>query len=65
MCELSLVAASFGYSIAAVSRLLIAVTSLVKALGCTRSTAVAYGLSYPTACGIFLDQGLNLCPQHW
>ena len=26
---------------------------------------VAYGLSCPTACGIFLDQGLNLCSLNW
>ena len=26
---------------------------------------VAHGLSCSTACGIFLDQGLNLCPLLW
>ena len=26
---------------------------------------VLHGFSCPTACGIFLDQGLNLCPLHW
>ena len=26
---------------------------------------VARGLSCPVACGIFPDQGLNLCPPHW
>ena len=26
---------------------------------------VAFGLSCFTACGIFLDQGLNLCLLHW
>ena len=30
MCEFSLAAVSFGYSVAALSKLLIAVTSLVK-----------------------------------
>ena len=29
------------------------------------SVIVAHGLSCPTACGIFLDQGLNPCPLHW
>ena len=25
----------------------------------------AHGLSCSVACGIFPDQGLNLCPLHW
>ena len=25
---------------------------------------VAHGISCPEACGIFQDQGLNLCPLH-
>ena len=29
------------------------------------SVAVVYGLSYFTACGIFPDQGSNLCLPHW
>ena len=29
------------------------------------SVVVVHGLSYSTACGIFLDQGSNLCPLHW
>ena len=29
------------------------------------SGAVAHGLRSPTACGIFLDQGLNTCLLHW
>ena len=29
------------------------------------SEAVVHGLSCPMACGIFLDQGLNLCPLQW
>ena len=35
------------------------------ALGLWASVVVALGPSFPTACGIFLDQGLNLCPLHW
>ena len=30
----------------------------------TVSVVVAHGLSCSTACGIFLDQGLNPCPLH-
>ena len=26
--------------------------------------ALEHGLSYSVACGIFLDQGSNLCPLH-
>ena len=29
------------------------------------SVFVAHGLSCSVACGIFLDQELNLCPLHW
>ena len=29
------------------------------------SVVVAHGPSCSTACGIFLDQGSNLCPLHW
>ena len=28
------------------------------------SVVVEHGLSCPAACGIFLDQGSNLCPLH-
>ena len=31
----------------------------------TGSVVVAHGFSCPTACGIFPDQGLNLCLLHW
>ena len=58
---------SGGYSLVAVRELLLAVASLVQH-GLKRawaSVVVALGLSCPTACGIFLDQGLNLCPLHW
>ena len=44
-----------GYVLVAVLKLLIPVASLV----------VAHGLCYPAACGIFLDQGSNLCLLHW
>ena len=34
-------------------------------LSSTGSVAVAHGFSRPVACGIFPDQGSNLCPLHW
>ena len=37
----------------------------VQALGHTGSVVVAHGLSSAMTCGIFLDQGTNLCPPHW
>ena len=36
--------------------------SLLQSMG---SLVVAHGLCCPMACGIFLDQGSNLHPQHW
>ena len=36
-----------------------------RALGCTASIVVVWGLSCPTACEIFPDQGSNPCPRHW
>ena len=41
--------------------------SLVVARGLQSagSVVVAHGLSCSTACGIFPDQGSNLCPLHW
>ena len=36
-----------------------------QALGMQASVVVARGLSCSAACGIFPDQGLNLCPLHW
>ena len=37
--------------------------SLVVARGA--SVVAAYGCSCSSACGIFPDQGLNMCPQLW
>ena len=36
-----------------------------QVLGARATVVVAYGLHYSMACGIFLDQGSNLCPLHW
>ena len=58
---------SRGCSLVLVRELLIAVVSLVEApepWG-TGSIDVGYRLSCPVACGIFPDQGSNLCPLHW
>ena len=43
--------------------LLIAVASLVRPES-VGSVVVAHGPECPEACGIFLDQGSNLCPLH-
>ena len=62
---LSLVAASRGYSLVEMCGLLFAVASLVaeQRLETMRaSVVVAHGLSFPTACGIFLGQGSYSCP---
>ena len=42
------------------------VTSLVEhRFKGTCSVVVAHGPHCPMACGVFLDQGLKLCPLHW
>ena len=69
----SLVAERRGCSLAVEQELLVAVASLVayglrscssRALS-TSSAVVVHGLSCSAACGIFLDQGSNLCLLHW
>ena len=69
MCKLSIVVMSGDYSLIGVNRLLILVTSLVVKhgmnLGRAGSVTVAHGLSCPLTCGIFLDEGLNLCLLNW
>ena len=51
----------------AVLGLLIVVASLVAACGLQKivSTEAEHKFSWPAVCGIFPDQGLNLCPLHW
>ena len=65
--SLPLAAANRGYSLVAVQRLLVAAASRCRAwaLVTWASVVLAFRPSCPTACGIFLDQGLNLCPLHW
>ena len=68
-----------GVSLVMAHRLLIVVSSLVveprlyggwasvvvvPGLSSTGSVAVVHRLSCSAACGIFPDQGLNLCPLH-
>ena len=69
-----------GYSLAVVLKLLIVVTSLAveRRLQCARASAdaapglqstgsvvVVHRIRCSMACGIFLDQGTNLCLLHW
>ena len=79
LCGLSLVAVSGGHSTATEARIPRATGprclgfsscstgSVVMARGPqgTGSVVVTYRLSCSSACGIFLDQGLNPCTQHW
>ena len=70
----SLVAASGGYSLVAVHRLLIAVASrggagasgvVAPGLWGTGLVVVAHGVSCSMAHGILPDQGLNPCLLNW
>ena len=38
---------------------------LLWSTGTWPSVVAAHGPSYSAACGVFLDQGSNLCPLHW
>ena len=64
---LSLAAVSGSCSPVVVHRLLTAVASpaVKHGLLSSGSVLVALGLSCPAACGIFLDQRLNLSPLSW
>ena len=64
----SLAVESGGHSLAEVSGLLFVVASLAvvhRLWGTQASAVVAHSLSCSMACGIFLDQGFNLCFLHW
>ena len=64
---LSLVAASGGHSSSWCAGLSLSRPLLLRSPGSRRagSVIVAHGPSCSAACGIFTDQGSNLCPLHW
>ena len=64
---LSLVAASGSHSSSRCAGLSLSRPLLLWSTGSRRagSVVVAHGLSCSAACGIFPDQGSNLCPLHW
>ena len=64
---LSLVAASGGHSSLRCAGLSLSRPLLLRSTGSRRtgSAVVAHGPSCSAACGIFPDQGSNLCPLHW
>ena len=64
---LSLVAASGGHSSSRCAGLSLSRPLLLRSTSSRRtgSVVVAHGPSCSMACGIFPDQGLNLCPLHW
>ena len=64
---LSLVAASGGHSSSQCAGLSLSRPLLLWSTGSRRagSVIVAHGPSCSVACGIFPDQGSNLCPPHW
>ena len=64
---LSLVVASGGHSSSRCAGLSSSQPLLLRSTGSRRagSVVVAHGPSCSAACGIFPDQGPNLCPLHW
>ena len=67
MWGLSLVAASGGHSSSWCAGLSLSRPLSLRSTGSRRagSVVVPHGPSCSAACGIFPDQGLNLCPLHW
>ena len=67
MRGLSLVAASGGHSQSQCVGLSPSRPLLLRSTGSRRagSVVVAHGPNCSASCGIFPDQGLNLCPLHW
>ena len=63
---LSLVVANGGHSSSRCAGLSLSRPLLLRSTGSRRtgSVIVAHGSSCSAACGIFLDQGSNLCPLH-
>ena len=67
MRGLSVVAASGGHSSSRCAGLSLSRLLLLRSTGSRRagSVVVVHGPSCSAACGIFPDQGSNLCPLHW
>ena len=67
MRGISLVVASGGHSSSRCAGLSLSRPLLLRSTGSRRagSVTVAHGPSRSAACGIFPDQGTNLCPLHW
>ena len=67
MRGLSLVVASGGHSSSRCTGLSLSRPLLLRSTGsrCAGSVVVAHGPNCSVACGIFPDQGSNLCPLHW
>ena len=67
MRGLSLVVASRGHSSSRCTGLSLSRPLLLRSTGSRHagSVVVAHGPSCSVACGIFPDQGLNLCSLHW
>ena len=67
MRGLSLVVASGGHSSSRCAGLSLSRPLLLRSTGSRHagSVVVAHGPSCSAACGIFPDQGSNLCPLHW
>ena len=65
--RLSLVGMSGGYSLLRCMGFLLQRLPLLWSVGFNHmgSAVAARGLCCSTSCGIFPDQGLNLCPLHW
>ena len=68
MYRLSLLVANGGYSLLACegfSQRSVPSRCRAQVLGFWASLVAGHGFSCSAACGIFLDQGSNLCPLHW
>ena len=67
MLGLSLVVASGSHSSSRCAGLSLSRPLLLRTTGsrCAGSVIVTHGPSCSAACGIFPDQGPNLCPLHW
>ena len=66
VCGRSLAAVGKSYSLVVMRRLIYVISPVAEhGFQSLSSRVVVHGLSCPTACGVFLDQGSNPCPLHW